>query len=330
MRFDLYLILRSAIGASRRMGSVRDLRRIRELDDGDAIRQLKRRLEAVREPRSNIGPHHDAIHHHIDVVLDLLVERGHVGDLVELAVHLHALEAALLQIGELLAVFALAATDHRREQIKPRAFGQRQHAVHHLAHGLALDRQPGRWRIGHADARPQEPHIIVNLGDGAHRGARVPARRLLLDGDGRRKPVDQVHIGLLHHLQKLPRIGRKALDIAALALGIDRVEGEARLARARQPCDDHELLARNVERNVLEIVLARAAHRDVCLCQNLTRPTFRRRVPTHLYLRAIMAKLKPGAGVTPSYSPACERKPSINSIGFVSQKEFFLGIIIPH
>jgi hypothetical protein len=50
-------------------------------------------------------------------------------------------------------------------------------------------------------------------------------------------------------------------------------------------------------------VLARAAHRDMCLCQKLTRPTFRRRVTPHLYLRAIMAKLKPGVGVTPSYSP---------------------------
>ena len=210
-------------------------------------------------------------------MLELLVERRDVRDLVEDAVCLHALEAALLQVGQLLPVFALAAADHGREQIQPRPLRQRQHAVHHLAHRLAFDGQPRRGRIRHADARPQQPHVIVNLGDGADGGARVAARRLLLDGNGRRKPVDQVHIGLLHHLQKLPRIGRQALDIAALALGVDRVEGEARLARARQARDDHELLARDIERNVLEIVLARAAHRDVCLCQNLTRPTLRRR-----------------------------------------------------
>ncbi len=256
--------------------SVRRLRRIRKLDNRDAVRQLQRRLEAVRKPRRDVGPHHDAVHHHVDVVLDLLVERGRIRDLVEFAVYLHALEAALLQVGELLAILALAAADHRREQVKPRAFGQRQHAVHHLAHDLAFDGKPRRGRIGHADARPEEPHIVVNLGDGADGRARIAARRLLLDGNGRRKPVDQVHIGLLHHLQELARIGRQALDIAALALGVDRIEGEARLARAGQPGDDHELLARNVERNVLEIVLARAAHRDMCLCQKLTRPTFRR------------------------------------------------------
>ena len=116
------------------------------------------------------------------------------------------------------------------------------------------------------------------------------------------RPVDQVDVGLLHHLQELARIGRQALDIAALALGVDRVEGERGLARAGQPGDDHQLVARDVDVDVLEIVLARAAHRDMCLCQKLTRPTLRRRVTTHLYLRAIMAKLKPGVGVTPSYS----------------------------
>ena len=37
-------------------------------------------------------------------------------------------------------------------------------------------------------------------------------------------------IGLLHHLEELARIGREALDIAALPLGIDRIEGEGRFA----------------------------------------------------------------------------------------------------
>ena len=57
---------------------------------------------------------------------------------------------------------------------------------------------------------------------------------LLLDGDGGRQAVDLVDVRLLHHLEELARIGREALDIAALALGIDGVEGERGLARAGQ------------------------------------------------------------------------------------------------
>ncbi len=78
------------------------------------------------------GAHHDAVDHHVDVVGELLVERGHLGDLVELAVDLDALVALLEILGELLAVLALAAAHDRRQQIEPRALGQRQHAVDHL------------------------------------------------------------------------------------------------------------------------------------------------------------------------------------------------------
>ena len=38
----------------------------------------------VGEPRREVGAHHDAVDHHVDVVLELLVERRSVVDLVEL------------------------------------------------------------------------------------------------------------------------------------------------------------------------------------------------------------------------------------------------------
>ena len=129
-------------------------------------------------------------------------------------------------------------------------------------HGLALDRQAGGRRIGHADAREQQAQVVVDLGDRADGGARVLGGGLLLDGDGRRQPVDVVDVGLLHHLQELARVGRQALDVAALALGIDGVEGERGLARARQPREHDQRVARDLEVDVLQVVLARAADVD--------------------------------------------------------------------
>jgi hypothetical protein len=82
----------------------------------------------------------------------------------------------------------------------------------------------------------------------------------LLDRDGGRQPLDQIDIRLLHHLEELPRIGRQALDIAPLALGIDGVEGERGFARARQAGQHDQLVARHVDVDVLEVVLARAAN----------------------------------------------------------------------
>jgi hypothetical protein len=195
-------------------------------------------------------------------MLEFLVERRRVDDLVEFAVDLHPLEAALHVVGEFLAVLALAPAHHRREQIEPRALRQRHHPVDHLRHRLAFDRQAGGGRVGHAHARPEQPHVVVNLGDCADRGARIARGGLLFDRDGGREAVDLVDVRFLHHLEELPRIGGKRFHVAALSLGVDGIEGERGFARARQPGEHHEPVARDFEVDVLEIVLARAADRD--------------------------------------------------------------------
>ncbi len=235
---------------------------VRPFGHGDAVGQAQRGLQAVGQALFQPRLGDDAVHHHVDVVLDLLLERRHVLDGVELAVHLQALEALALQVGDLLAVLALAPADHRGQQEQARALGQGHDLVDHLADGLALDRQAGGRRIGHAHPRPQQAHVVVDLGDGADRRARVLRRGLLFDGDGRRQALDQVHVRLAHQLQELAGVGRQALHIAALALGVDGVERQRALARARQPRQHHQLLARDVDADVLQIVFARAAHAD--------------------------------------------------------------------
>ena len=82
----------------------------------------------------------------------------------------------------------------------------------------------------------------------------------MLDGNRRRQPVDLVDVRLLHHLQELARIGRQRFDIAALALGVNGIEGERRFSRARQPSEHHQPVARNFQIDVFKIVLARAAN----------------------------------------------------------------------
>jgi len=57
----------------------------------------------------------------------------------------------------------------------------------------------------------------------------------LLDRDGRRQAVDLVDVGLLHHLQELPRIGRQRFDVAPLAFGIDGVEASDDLPEPDSP-----------------------------------------------------------------------------------------------
>ena len=49
--------------------------------------------------------------------------------------------------------------------------------------------------------------VIVDLGDGADRRARILARRFLLDADRGRQPGQVVDVGLLKLAEKLPGIG---------------------------------------------------------------------------------------------------------------------------
>src|SRR3546814_18838679 len=68
---------------------------------------------------------------------------------------------------------------------------------------------------------------------GPHGAARIAHRVDLVDGDGRQNALDPVNLRLVRAVEKLAGIGRKGFDVAMLALGIQRVEGQRTLARAR-------------------------------------------------------------------------------------------------
>src|SRR5262249_61697518 len=114
----------------------------------------------------------------------------------------------------------------------------------------------------YADAREEHAEVIVDLGDGADRRARILRGGLLLDRDRRRQALDRVNLRLFHLLEELPRVSRQRFHVAALTFGVDRIEGQGRFAGAREPGDHHELIAWGLEIDVLEIVLAGASDDD--------------------------------------------------------------------
>src|SRR4029077_1879327 len=132
-----------------------------------------------------------------------------------------------------------------------------------LAHRLRGELDPMIGAARNPGTGVQKPQVVVDLGDRAHGRARVVRARLLLDGNRRRKPLDAVHVGLVHGGEELPRVDRERLDVAALTLGVERVESERGLTRAGKTGDHDQPLARQVEAEVLEIVGARTAHANV-------------------------------------------------------------------
>ncbi len=233
-----------------------------EVDDDDAPGEPEGGLDGVGEPalgRGVVALGHEPVDDDLDGVLALLLERGRLGERDDLAVDPGAREALGLQLGEEVDELALAALHDRGQHLEAGAVGQQEQLVDDLlrrlaGHGLAAHRAVRAARAGEEQAE-----VVVDLGDRADRRARVAVGRLLVDRHRRRESLDEVDVGLVHLAEELPGVGRQRLDVAPLALGEDRVEREAGLARAGEAGEDDQAVAGQVDRDVAEVVLARAA-----------------------------------------------------------------------
>ena len=194
--------------------------------EGTAIGMAERGLEALREPLPRVFPRLEPIHHHLDGVFLVLRELRWRVDVVHLAVDTQPDETLGAQLVEEILLLALAPHHERRQDHDPGVLRQREHVVHHLRHRLHGERDAVLRTVRLADAGEEKPQVVVDFGYRSDRGTGVVAGRLLLDRDGRGQPLDQIHVGLFHELQELPGVGGEALDIAPLALGVERVEGE--------------------------------------------------------------------------------------------------------
>ena len=243
------------------------VRQVDEVEDDDAAREPEGGLHRVGQPPPGGVLDRQPVDDHLDVVLLVLLQRRQRGrvvrDLVQPdhgAVHPGPGVALGLQLLEQLGVLALASADDRGQHLEPGSLLQLQDPVDDLLRGLPGDRPPADGAVRLAGPREQQPEVVVHLGDGADGGAGVAAGRLLVDGDGRGQPVDKVHVGLVHLTEELPGIRRQRLHVAPLALGEDRVERQAGLAGTGQPGEHDQGVAREVKRDILEVVLACAAN----------------------------------------------------------------------
>jgi hypothetical protein len=71
-----------------------------------------------------------------------------------------------------------------------------------------------------------------------------------------------VDVRFFHHRQELSGIRGQGLDVAALAFGVQRIERKRRLSRTGQTRDDDELIARNRQVEILQIVGSGPTQRD--------------------------------------------------------------------
>ncbi len=122
--------------------------------------------------------------------------------------------------------------------------------------GVAL----GAGRDGFASEERGEVRLEIS-----HRGERRAARldgRAAIDRDGRRDGVERFDGRTFEALEELPRVGAEAFDESPLPLCIERIERERRFAGTARPRHAHELAGVDIERDLTQVVRARAAQAD--------------------------------------------------------------------
>ncbi len=237
-----------------------------QLHLGYSLGQAERRLQRVGQPPLDAFPLDQPVDDHLDGVDLIAGQPGRVSKLVDRPVNAGPGEALAGQLLQQALVLALATPDHGGQHLEAGAVGQLQDAVDDLLRGLALDHGAVPRAVGHPDAGVQQPQVVVDLGDGPDRGAGIAGRRLLVDGDRRGQPLDEVHVRLVHLAQELPGVAGERLHVAALSLGVDGVEGQRALPRAGQPGEDDEPVSRQVQRDVAKVVLAGPPnHKHACV-----------------------------------------------------------------
>ncbi len=86
--------------------------------------------------------------------------------------------------------------------------------------------------------------------------ARISGSGLLVNRHRWRKTVNRVKIWLVHLSQELTGIAGQGLNVAALSLCVNGVKGKTRLTRTRKSRNNYQLIKRDININVLQVVLS--------------------------------------------------------------------------
>ena len=194
------------------------------------------------------------VHHELDEMAFVAVERIDLRKLLQLPVYAHSGEALAAQLVEEFAVVPLAASDQRCEQQALAPMVAAHYQLDYLRIGVAHHLLAGQRRIRHRSPGEQQAQEVIDFGDGSDRGARVAASGLLLYGYDRAQAVYALHRRLLQDAHEMLGIRGESVHVAALAFGVYGIESQRRLAAAADAGHHRELSPRYVHVDVLQIV----------------------------------------------------------------------------
>src|SRR5205085_11626474 len=144
-----------------------------DVDSDQSVGELRGGLDRLREARSEIGLHHEAVDDDLDRVLVLLVERDLFLEQAQVAIDLHAGEPFAAELLEDVLELPFAVAHDRGVDSELRSVGKLEDLVDDRLEALAGDWLAANRAVGAPDARVEETEVVVDLGDRADGRARV-------------------------------------------------------------------------------------------------------------------------------------------------------------
>ena len=182
-----------------------------------ALHQIARFKDAFRINHPDDG---------VDRVFLEALEFAKLRDRDQLAIDVERVKALSLGPARHFGVKTFARLDQRREHLERTAPRCCFHLPNDRGDALFFHRQIAVRAILSARLGEEEPEKMVNLGDRGDGRFSAAARDPLFDRDGRRKTFDQIDVRLFQLLDELPRVGRHAVEKAALSFGKEEIEGD--------------------------------------------------------------------------------------------------------
>ena len=204
----------------------------------------------------------EPVHHGVHVLDGRFVEADLRRDVHGLSIDDQPAAAFLANVGQDEIQLLTVDLEDRGAERDLSAFRERQDRFEDLAGRPAGSRFARSWTVRLSNRGIEEVQVAGDVGHRADGRARVAGERLLFDRNDRRQPEHEVHVRFRHVRDESLGVGRKRLHVAALSLRVNRVEGQARLARSGETGDHDQAVARNLERDVLQVVHARTLHGD--------------------------------------------------------------------
>ena len=144
-----------------------------EINHHSPTGEFERGLYRIGQPAADVTANYQPVNNHRNVVLKTLLQGLGFGQGYGLAVNHCSRIALSLQCCEEVNELALLLLHDWRQQLKAGALLELEQLVNNLLRGLLEHFFAADVAVRDSDSRPEQTKIVVNLGDGAHRRARV-------------------------------------------------------------------------------------------------------------------------------------------------------------